>query len=91
MERYEGPLTEGMILTCPDNDGVLGLRRVKLLHQEGDRWIYEEAASRMTKPGGRVIGELGRTPEVNLRIVFRPEVIVDHDPGDESDHLRMTP
>jgi hypothetical protein len=90
MDRYTGPLEAGMILTGPDNDGVLGYRRVKLILREDDGgWIYEEAPSRLTKKlGFRAPRELGRCPELNLRIVFRPEeptIIIDRDPGDEND------
>lgn len=76
-----------MILTAPDNDGVLGYRRDKLLARHPDKphlWIYEALPCRMRKPIGRYdpatgeragsgVGEVGLCPEVNLRIVMRPE------------------
>jgi hypothetical protein len=69
--RYKGPFEVGMILTCPDNDGELGFRRIRLLapYPDSDMWIYEDLPSRLQHSSGHV----GKLPELNLRIVFEPE------------------
>jgi hypothetical protein len=69
-ERYTGPLTVGMIMTAPDNDGRLGFRRLRLLAEHPDGgWIVEDLPSRARRSSG----SLARCPELNLRIVFVPE------------------
>lgn len=75
MTRYEGPLELGMVLTAPDNEGVLGLRRVRLVakHIDGD-WIIEDLPARMWRRFGPDRGPK-RCPEINLRIVFVPEEV----------------
>lgn len=73
--KYEGELAIGMIFTCPDSDGELGFRRVKVIgrHPDTGDWLIEELPSRlMTKVRGD-IGAIRRCPEINLRIVFVPE------------------
>lgn len=71
--KYDGPIEVGQVFTCPDNDQVLGYRRVRVLavHPfiEGVL-ILEEMPSRMKRVR---VGEIFACPEVNLRIVFVPE------------------
>lgn len=65
-----------MILTAPDNDGTLGYRRDLLLCRhpnKPDLWLYEGLPCRMRKRPGSGVGTVGVCPEVNLRIVMRPE------------------
>ena len=73
MDRYEGPLKVGMVLTAPDNDGKLGSRRIRLVgtHVDGD-WLYDDLPARMWRKLGPS-GETRRCAELNIRIVFRPE------------------
>lgn len=70
---YEGPVEPGMVFTCPDNDGVLGYRRVRVVARRFDderTLIIEDMPSRVYK---NMRGGLTPCPEVNLRIVFIPE------------------
>lgn len=71
--RYKGPVEPGMIFTCPDNDGVFGFRRVRVVARRFDdetTLIIEDLPSRVrpTAPVG-----IYPCPELNLRIVFVPE------------------
>jgi hypothetical protein len=80
MDKYEGPLEPGMVMTGPDNDGVLGFRRDLLLARhpnKPDLWIYEALPCRMRRAQGSGVGQVGVCPEINLRIVMRPEVEPD--------------
>lgn len=68
--KYEGPLLIGQVFTAPDNDGVLGHRRLKLIGFMPDdpkTLILEEMTSRIRycRPG-----EIMKCPELNLRVVF---------------------
>lgn len=68
--KYNGPIERGMIFTCPDNDGVLGLRRIRVVGRDfNDYVIYENLPGRMRID----THSLGRCPELNLRIVFELE------------------
>jgi len=68
--KYEGQIERGMVFTAPDNDGVLGLRRIRVLCRDfDDRIVYENLPGRMRLD----TGALGRAPELNLRIVFELE------------------
>lgn len=72
MDRYDGPVEPGMIFTCPDNDGTLGYRRVKVVGRHFDDpslLFIEDLPSRLRhRPAG-----VTSCPELNLRIVFVPE------------------
>lgn len=73
VDRYEGPLEPGMVLVAPDNEGKV-FRRDKLIAIDPDSpncWIYRAMPCPMRRDGGT--GYLGVIPEVNLRIVMRPE------------------
>lgn len=55
------------------SDGVTIGRRVRIIAQHPDGgWIYAEAEGGKLKTG-RMIGELSRCPEFNLRYVFELE------------------
>lgn len=72
MEKYEGPIEVGDVFTCPDNAGVLGYRRVRVLARHLDdpsTLLMEDLPSRL-RP--RPVGVF-KCPELNLRIVFQPE------------------
>jgi hypothetical protein len=71
VRKFEEEVYPGMVLTAPDNDGVLGFRRVRVLAEHPDGgWLIEDLPSRMRhRPRG-----VTRCPELNLRIVFEPEV-----------------
>jgi hypothetical protein len=72
MGRYGGPVEEGMVFTCPDNDGLLGYRRVKVVGWYDDETlILEEMPGRIRS----TVGYIFRCPLVNLRIVFVPEEV----------------
>lgn len=70
-DRYEGRIEEGQIFTCPDNNGVLGYRRVKVIGR------YDESTLILEEMPGRIrysqTGSIFKCPELNLRIVFIPE------------------
>lgn len=73
--RYEGPLEPGMVMWAPDNDGE-PFRRDLLLAKhpfKPDLWIYEALPCPMRKAVGSDIGRIGLCPELNIRIVMRPE------------------
>lgn len=69
--RYDGPVDVGQIFTAPDNDGILGYRRVRVVG-----W-YDDTTLVLEEMPGRIryarSGEIFKCPELNLRIVFQPE------------------
>lgn len=71
MKRYEGLVEVDMVFTCPDNDGELGFRRVRILAEHPDGgWIFEDLPSRMNR---LALKRLSVCPDLNLRVVFVPE------------------
>lgn len=72
MNKYEGPIFVGQVFTAPDNDGVLGFRRVRVLAEHPDGGlIIEDLVSRCRKAG--YLHQPNRMPEFSLRVVFVPE------------------
>lgn len=74
MSKYEGQIEPGMIFTCPDNDGVLGYRRVRVVGRHFDDptlLFIEDLPSRIRHRPSGVLA----CPELNLRIVFEPEEV----------------
>jgi hypothetical protein len=60
-----------MIFTAPDNDGMLGYRRIRVVGEHIDGgWVIEDLPSRLMRIG---LGSVQRCPDLNLRVVFRPE------------------
>lgn len=75
-ERYDGPIEPGMVFTAPGNDGKV-LRRDKVIGRMPDDaslLIMEALPCPMRKRLGSGVGELFKCPELNLRVVMRPEV-----------------
>lgn len=74
-ERYEGPIEPGMVFWGPDNEGrpyrrdlILGRHPFKR-----DLILYEGLPCLMRRAVGSGVGRMGVCPEINLRIVMRPE------------------
>jgi len=74
-ERYDGPIEPGMTFWAPDNEGQ-PYRRDRVIAIDPtrpDTIILEALSCPMRKRPGSGVGEIFRCPEVNLRIVMRPE------------------
>jgi len=80
MQEHNPPIVVGRTWVAMLEDNVVG-RRIRILGlyppregREEKLWIYEEM------PGGKLKTDtyrIGLCPEVNLRIVFKPEVSND--------------
>jgi len=73
--RYEGPIEPGMVMWGPDNDGNVFRRDLVLGRHptKPDLILYEALPCPMRKRVGSGVGEIGACPEINMRIVMRPE------------------
>lgn len=68
--KYQGEIKIGSIWSAPDNDGSK-YRRIRIVAEHIDGgWIFEDLPS-LLYPRGRA--EINRCPDLNLRIIFKPE------------------
>jgi hypothetical protein len=74
LPTYDGPIEPGMIFWAPDNDGEV-YRRDMILCQHPTRpeYLVIEALDCAMRKNGRGVGNVHLIPEINLRIVMRPE------------------
>lgn len=74
-DRYEGPIEPGMVMWAPGNDGEVYRRDLVLGRHpmKPDLILYEALPCPMRRYLGSGVGTVGVCPEVNMRIVMRPE------------------
>lgn len=73
--RYEGPIEPGMVFWAPGDDGEPFRRDLILARHptKPDLILYEALPCKMRAKPGSGVGQVGACPEINLRIVMRPE------------------
>lgn len=75
LEKYEGPIDPGMVMVAPGNEGEPYRRDLVLARHpfEPDSIILEALPCKMRARRGSGVGEVFVCPEINLRIISRPE------------------